>query len=188
MTKLQEGPDKMTSLTEYLTADLTQKGWTEPVTTPGELAEFRKNIQKLAGIDDQSKRPLDEKELIDIVQDRFTALDKDKNNELSSEEIIEGYLKYRWHTQSPRERLDEAALRYMARRTLSEGEVQDVTRQEKISDAKTISGSVTMIPGMFGFMYFRHAGQNIPAQFRTVKEKQSYVTPSILEQWQKEAK
>lgn len=189
--KLEEKDGKFEKI-EYLTADLTQKGQAVMVTSREDLAAFRKGIQTIAKIDDQSGRPLDEKELIDIVQSKFETLDKDKDKALTVRELFERCDKLRKNSQTPAERLEEAALRYMARRIKDEGEIRDHSYKEKIAEARTIPGAVTYTPIRVGkitsLMPRRQPDQHIPAEYRTLTEKQSFTTPSQLEQWQKKAK
>lgn len=61
---------------EFLTPDLTQKGQAVMVASREDLAAFRKGIQNVAGIEDQSAKPLDEKELLDILAEYRTLTEK----------------------------------------------------------------------------------------------------------------
>lgn len=191
--KVEENKDGKLNVLEFLTPDLTQNGQKVFVTTKEDLAAFRKGIQKLGGIEDQSNRELSEKELLAIVSKKFEDLDKDKDFTLNTKELYARSDELRKLAQrTPSQLLEETAIRYLAGKVKEEGESQNYPYKEMTAPAKTIPGESHSVPYMIGklrlYRTVRDPDKHVPAQYKTVDEILNYTTPSQLAAWQKKAK
>lgn len=188
--RLDDQPDGKIKRTDFITPDLTVNGSKIAVTTSRELAAFREDLRRTARIEDQSKTPLAEKELIDVVEKKFGNFDKNNDNVVTVDELYSRL--YRSGEPTPSSLLEDAAIRYLGPRIKKEGDYREVSHQEKVSDAKTIPGSLTLIPIKIGkvssFIHIRQPDQHVPAAFKTVVDKQNFVTPAHLQKWKDKAK
>jgi hypothetical protein len=169
-----------------LTKDLTVPGAEVTVVDRSDLTRWRQSFKEKGQLQEALPKPID-KDFVQIVRNRFDYLDTNKDKKLTLPELKR--MEEVAPNAPPSSYVGMAAAKYVEGRLQAEGQTENYTVSEKVSEAGWVRGPDRMLvlPTGKSVILIRQEdpGHHVPAKYEQVVKQQRFVTRDDLERWER---